>query len=180
VKHAGTVSLVTCNKPDRARTFRAGRWACSRVLGVPGPDLIERTLAAVRRQGGRVTDQRRAILRVLFEQSDHVSADELATRAHAQLPDVHVTTVYRFLEVLEEMGLVSHVHLGHGPAVYHLVDSTHAHVVCDRCGDVGVIDTDLMHRWSAQLAKTSGFSLVEQHFALAGRCATCRATDTRP
>ena len=145
------------------------------MSAVPGTDLIEQTLDAIRLHGGRVTDQRRAILRVLFEQSDHVSADDLATRVHAQLPDVHVTTVYRFLEILEEMGLVSHVHLGHGPAVYHLIAGHHAHVICDRCGAIGVIDAAMMHRWSAQLDTSAGFSLVEQHFAFAGRCAACRA-----
>jgi Fur family transcriptional regulator, ferric uptake regulator len=144
---------------------------------VAGGDAIERTLGAIRAQGGRVTDQRRAILRVLFEQSDHVTADDLATLVHDRLPDVHVTTVYRFLETLEEMGLVAHVHLGHGPAVYHLTEHPHAHVVCDGCGAIGAIDAALLGRWSAQLQRSIGFVLVDQHFALAGRCARCDAED---
>jgi Fur family ferric uptake transcriptional regulator len=140
---------------------------------VPGTDAIERTLDAIRDQGGRVTDQRRAILRVLFERSDHVTVDDLAARVHDRLPDVHVTTVYRFLDTLEEMGLVTHVHLGHGPAVYHLADSRHTHVVCDTCGAIGVIDEDTLEQWSCQLQRSDGFTLVSQHFALAGRCGRC-------
>lgn len=138
-------------------------------------DAIERTLDAIREHGGRVTDQRRAILRVLFEGSDHVTADDLATRVHEQLPDVHVTTVYRFLDTLAEMGLVTHVHLGHGPAVYHLSAHRHAHVVCEGCGEIGVIDDAVLRRWSDQLEKRSGFRLVDQHFAFAGLCGTCAA-----
>jgi Fur family ferric uptake transcriptional regulator len=144
---------------------------------VVGVDAVERTLGAIREQGGRVTDQRRAILRVLFEQSDHVTADDLATLVHDRLPDVHLTTVYRFLDTLEEMGLVAHVHLGHGPAVYHLTEHSHAHVVCDACGAIGAIDGSLLQAWSLQLQRTNGFALVDQHFALAGRCAACRGED---
>ncbi len=145
---------------------------------MPGTDAIERTLGAIRDHGGRVTDQRRAILRVLFEQSDHVTVDDLAERVHERLPDVHVTTVYRFLDTLEEMALVTHVHLGHGPAAYHLSDSRHTHVVCDSCGTIGVIDDATLRLWSQQLQQADGFILVHQHFALAGRCAQCGpATD---
>lgn len=138
--------------------------------------VIEETIEAIRHRGGRVTDQRRAILCVLFEESGHVTADDLAARVHDQLPDVHLTTVYRFLETLAEMGLVTHVHLGHGPAVYHLSAHRHAHVVCDGCGDIGVIDNAVIGRWSEQLRQENGFRLVDQHFALAGRCSAC-ATD---
>ena len=136
-------------------------------------DAIDRTLQAIRDHGGRVTDQRKAILRVLFDESDHVTAEELVGRVHDALPDVHVTTVYRFLDTLEQMGLVAHVHLGHGPAAFHLTTHRHAHVVCDRCGALEVVDAAMFDRWSAALQRSTGFRLTEQHFALAGRCARC-------
>ncbi|CAB4890469.1 unannotated protein [freshwater metagenome] len=143
-------------------------------VAVATSDAIERTLGAIRDQGGRVTDQRRAILRVLFERSDHVSVDDLVARVHDRLPDVHVTTVYRFLETLAQMGLVTHVHVGHGPAVYHLNDRRHAHIVCNACGIIEIIDEAMMGQWSVELERSLGFSLVDQHFALAGRCGRCR------
>ncbi len=129
-----------------------------------------------------MTDQRRAMLRVLFEESELVTADDLAGRVHDHLPEVHVTTVYRFLDTLESMGLVTHVHLGHGPAVYHLTEGRHAHVVCASCGTIEVIDASLLQSWSEQLGEAVGFELVDQHFAFAGRCAECRALQapTRP
>ncbi len=49
---------------------------------------------------------------------------------------MHESTVYRFLDELERLGVVDHVHLGHGPAVYHLASDAHHHLVCDRCGAV--------------------------------------------
>lgn len=142
---------------------------------MPTTSAIERTLAAIRERGGRVTDQRRALLRVLFEKSELVTADDLVGRVHQQLPEVHLTTVYRFLDTLESLGLVAHVHLGHGPAVYHLTEGHHAHVVCASCGAIAVIDETLLGHWSEQLRSAGGFDLVDQHFALAGRCAACRA-----
>lgn len=140
---------------------------------VAGSDAIDLTLRAIREQGGRVTDQRKAILRVLFDESDHVTADELVGRVNSALPDVHVTTVYRFLETLEQMGLVAHVHLGHGPAAYHLTTHRHAHVLCDGCGTIEVISSATIDRWSSELQVETGFQLTEQHFALAGRCRRC-------
>ncbi|MEN9507147.1 MAG: hypothetical protein RI958_3073 [Actinomycetota bacterium] len=141
---------------------------------------IERTLDAIRDRGGRVTDQRRAMLRVLFEESDFVTADDLAIRVHDHLPEVHVSTVYRFLDTLESMGLVTHVHLGHGPAVYHLTEGRHAHVVCGSCGATRVVDAQLLQSWSDQLRSVAGFELVDQHFALAGRCGECRTRQVPP
>lgn len=121
-----------------------------------------------------MTGQRRAMLQVLFEESDLVTADDLAGRVHDRLPEVHVSTVYRFLDTLESLGLVTHVHLGHGPAAYHLTEGRHAHVVCSTCSAVEVVDPEMLGSWSDQLRSTVGFELVDQHFALAGRCHTCR------
>ena len=138
-----------------------------------GTDAIDRTLQAIREQGGRVTDQRRAILGVLFDESDHVTAEELAGKVQAALPEVHITTVYRFLDALEQMGLVAHVHLGHGPAAFHLTTHRHAHVVCDDCGQIEVVPSSTFDRWSSELQDQTGFRLTDQHFALAGRCRAC-------
>ena len=144
---------------------------------VTGADAIDRTLQAIRDHGGRVTDQRRAILRVLFDESDHVTAEQLIGRVNSALPDVHVTTVYRFLDTLEQMGLVAHVHLGHGPAAFHLTTHRHAHVVCDGCGQIEVVAAATFDQWSADLQRETGFRLTEQHFALAGRCRACSDGD---
>lgn len=149
---------------------------------MPASNAIDRTLDAIRERGGRVTDQRRVILHVLFEQSELVTADDLAERVHDRLPEVHLSTVYRFLDTLESLGLVTHVHLGHGPAAYHLTEGRHAHVVCVSCSAIDVVDAALLRRWSGQLRRAGGFELVDQHFAFAGRCAACidRDASTRP
>jgi len=174
------VREITGRLPEITRTYRVEVTAVAARQGPEGASVAA-ALEAIRAAGGRVTDQRRAMLHVLFEHADHVTADDLADLVHEHLPEVHLTTVYRFLETLGELGVVTHVHLGHGPAVYHL-NTTHptnvgprAHVVCEGCGAVGVVDAALARRWSAELVGSIGFELVDQHFALAGRCLGCSA-----
>ena len=95
-------------------------------------DDVEAILDALRADGGRVTTGRRAIVRALFTGPDHhVTADDVAALVQADHPDVHLSTVYRTLESLEALGVVDRVNLGAGPAVYHLTDHVHHHLVCD-------------------------------------------------
>ena len=107
--------------------------------GEPG-DPVEIVLAEIRRRGGRVTTARRLVLRALFERPGHRTAPELAEdlagQVHAYGLDVHMSTIYRFLDELEELGVVSHSHLGHGPAVYDISPVGHFHLVCEVCGAV--------------------------------------------
>ena len=49
---------------------------------------------------------------------------------------VDVSTVYRTLDTLEQLGIIDHTHLAHGPAIFHLADGDHQHLVCERCGRV--------------------------------------------
>src|SRR5918999_3307606 len=97
---------------------------------------LQPLLDLVRANGGRVTAPRRAILAALLEADGHVTAEDLTARVQSRLPDVHVSTVYRTLETLADLGVVVHVHLGHGRAVFHLADDRHQHLVCDHCGRV--------------------------------------------
>ena len=95
-------------------------------------EQAEPILGLLRAQGGRVTTCRRAILEAFLGIGGHVTAEVLTARVQASQPDVHESTVYRFLDELERLGVVDHVHLGHGPAVYHLASDAHHHLVCDR------------------------------------------------
>ena len=93
-------------------------------------------LRRLRATGGRATTARRLILRSLFGSPHHRTAEDLTAEVQVEAPDVHISTVYRNLEELERLGVVTHVHLGHGPATYHLAPTTHCHLVCEGCGTV--------------------------------------------
>ena len=137
-------------------------------------EQAEPILGLLRARGGRVTTCRRAILETFLGAGGHVTAETLTARVQANQPDVHESTVYRFLDELERLGVVDHVHLGHGPAVYHLASDTHHHLVCDGCGTVVEVPETLFAELRAQLKDDYGFALQPRHFAVTGRCSDCR------
>ncbi len=136
-------------------------------------EQAEPILGALRALGGRITTSRRAILETLLGIGGHVTAEALTARVQAIQPDVHESTVYRFLDELERLGVVDHVHLGHGPAVYHLASDTHHHLVCDGCGTVVEVPEELFADLRGRLQTEFGFTLQPRHFAVTGRCSAC-------
>ena len=136
-------------------------------------EQAEPILGMLRAQGGRVTTCRRAILEAFLGFGGHVTAEALTARVQAAQPDVHESTVYRFLDELERLGVVDHVHLGHGPAVYHLATDTHHHLVCDGCGTVVEVPDELFADLRGRLQTEFGFALQPRHFAVTGRCSAC-------
>ena len=138
-------------------------------------EQAEPILGLLRARGGRVTTCRRAILEAFLSVGGHVTADALTVRVQATQPDVHESTVYRFLDELERLGVVDHVHLGHGPAVYHLASDAHHHLVCDRCGTVVEVPEEVFADLRGRLESGFGFTLQPRHFAVTGRCRACSA-----
>ena len=141
-----------------------------------GQERLERILGQLREGGGRITPARRALVTALLDAESHVTADDLAEAVQRSHPDVHRSTIYRTLDALEELGVVDHVHLGHGRAVYHLLDDPHQHLVCEVCEDVIEVPDALFRPLADRLAKDYGFTLRPNHFAVLGRCAACATT----
>jgi Fur family ferric uptake transcriptional regulator len=137
------------------------------------PDRLDGLIAELRAHGGRVTGARRSLLSVLVSAHGHLTADELAARVQAEHPDVHLSTIYRSLDALEQLGLVDHVHLGHGRAVYHLTDDPHQHLVCESCGVVIEVPDSTFAELADDLSGRYGFVIRPNHFAVLGRCAGC-------
>lgn len=144
---------------------------------MPVREEAEPILGLLRAQGGRVTTSRRAILETFLGVGGHVTAEALTARVHCSQPDVHESTVYRFLDELERLGVVDHVHLGHGPAVYHLASDAHHHLVCDRCGAVVEVPEEVFAGVRSRLESDFGFILQPRHFAVTGRCQACSGSN---
>ena len=138
---------------------------------------VDEVLELVRRHGGRVTSSRRLLLRALFDAQRHRSAEELAAEVQAQAPDVHLSTIYRNLEELERLGVLVQSHLGHGPATYHLASSAHGHLACEGCGTMLEVPNDLFGELARRADDQFDFIIDPHHFAVLGRCGTCRAQD---
>jgi Fur family transcriptional regulator, ferric uptake regulator len=134
---------------------------------------VNDVLELVRARGGRATPSKRVLLEVLFDADDHQSVEALAEAVQARIPDVHLSTIYRNLEDLQELGVIVHSHLGHGPASYQLASLAHAHFICESCGKA-IEAPDAMFVGLATSAKDElGFTIDPHHFAIHGRCADC-------
>ena len=136
--------------------------------------LVEEIVGRLAEEGGRRTAARYAIVRTLVDAKGHVTADEVAAAVQREFPSVNISTVYRTLDTLEELGVVDHVHLGHGRAVYHLADADHQHLYCERCEHIEELPTDKLKPFLRMVERDYGFEVDRRHFAIVGICSKCR------
>ena len=104
----------------------------------------------------------------------HITAEDIAAAVQGRFPSVNLSTVYRTLETLEDAGVVDHVHLGHGRAIYHLADDDHQHLVCERCEGVEELPVAKLRPLLRTLERDFGFEVDRRHFAIVGLCRGCR------
>jgi Fur family ferric uptake transcriptional regulator len=134
---------------------------------------IDDVAAALRRAGSRLTTPRRLVLEALFAARGLVSAEQIAAGADTGIP-LDLTSVYRNLEKLERLGVVRHVHVGHGPSVYGLIgEGEREFLVCEVCGKVSAADAEQLDRVRAVIRDEFGFEARFTHFPIHGRCADC-------
>ena len=97
--------------------------------------MSDSSLAEVLRSRGlRLTAQRQLVLEAVYELG-HATPDQVRAKVSETAAGVNITTVYRTLELLEELGLVTHAHLSHGAPTFHAVGADqHVHLVCRACG----------------------------------------------
>jgi Fe2+ or Zn2+ uptake regulation protein len=134
----------------------------------------ERILARLKDDGGRITAPRVEIVKILLTSDAHLSADDIAAAVQAAHPSVATSTVYRTLETLEQLGIIDHTHVAHGPAHYHLADRpAHQHLACTECGAIIEAPASLLDAVAERVRADHGFELEPRHSALMGRCRSC-------
>ncbi|NHA66635.1 Fur family transcriptional regulator [Phycicoccus flavus] len=131
--------------------------------------------ARLRARGKRLTTQRERVLAAvgrLGHATPEQLAESVATDGGPALP---VSTVYRSLEALQELGLVGHTHVDHRVPSYHLAEhATHVHLLCRGCGWVGELPLDVADELVARVDAEVGFAADVSHAAVHGLCRTCR------
>ena len=137
----------------------------------PSDDLV----TALRARGLRVTSQREQVLSAV-RRLGHATPEEISAAVYG----VDLTTVYRTLQLLEEIGLVAHAHLGHGPPSYQAADDLHLHVVCHSCGRVVTAPPGLGDEISRRLHAESNFDVDLAHLTIFGQCADCALAGAEP
>jgi Fur family ferric uptake transcriptional regulator len=123
-------------------------------------------LNAVRAHGLRVSDARRRVLVTLLAAERPLTAEQIACGRD-------VASVYRNLEALESIGLVQHVHPGHGPGRYVLT-CTGGWASCETCGDAVRLDPATVERIRRAVLDATGFDAPFTHFPVVGLCPDCK------
>ena len=136
-------------------------------------------LEDLRGRGYRMTPQRRAIVEEVMRATGHISPGEIAARVQRRLPGVNASTVYRTLELLEEVGAVHHAHMEDGAEYHRASHHDHVHLVCSRCGRSRSLPAAEVAALERALAEATGFHADLTHFAIAGLCAECAAAVER-
>jgi len=133
-------------------------------------------VTALDRAGYRLTEPRRSLATLIAEQEGHFTAAHLVEAAREQRLDVGRATVFRTLEVLEDLGAVERLDLPSGEHAYVGCEPAHHHhVVCSRCGRTDGIEDAGLRAVVADIARRTGYRVDEHRLELFGLCPSCQA-----
>ena len=140
---------------------------------MPEPATTEDWQATLRARGYRLTPQRELVLSAV-ERLGHATPDEVLAAVREESAAVNVSTVYRTLELLEELGLVRHAHITDRAPTYHSTATPeHVHLVCRSCGKVIEASPDVIKPLTTSLREKHGFTTDVGHLTIFGTCADC-------
>ncbi len=126
-------------------------------------------------RGYRLTPQRLMILAAIEDSDDHISAEEIYSQVVAKYPYVNISTVYRTLELLKGLGLVTETDFGEGRVRYHPSGKDHHHhLICQECGAIIDLDESVLASMKDVLLQEHGFVADLKHLAIFGRCMKCK------
>jgi Fur family ferric uptake transcriptional regulator len=137
-----------------------------RTEALAAPSLTA-AVVALRTRGMRVSGPRRALLGALYRADEPLTAEALAG-------DLDLASVYRNLDALEAVGLVRHVHVGHGPGRYALASRRdRGYVACEGCGHHVALDPRTLDTVCAAVRAATGHTCDFSHFPIVGLCPDC-------
>ena len=134
---------------------------------------LEAALESLREQGVRLTLQRRAIMAAVLASDGHIRPADLARQIRLDFPEVSPSTVYRTIELLGSVGLLSHIHSEGGAEYLVGRGDGQIRLVCSRCEDETVAPLEEGAALVRVLKRNRGFNADLAHFAIAGMCETC-------
>ena len=125
-------------------------------------------------KGYRLTPQRMMVLTAIENSANHISAEEIYAQVIAKYPHVNISTVYRTMDLLKKLGLVTETDLGGGRVRYHPADrGRHHHLVCQECGTIIDLDESVLSSLKNTLRREYKFDADLRHLAIFGRCGKC-------
>lgn len=127
----------------------------------------------LRESGHRLTPQRELVLAAV-ETLGHATPDEVYAEVRTHSSAINLSTVYRTLELLDDLGLIHHAHLSDRAPTYHSTSGhEHSHLVCRGCRKVISVERSDMEAALGPLAARHGFAPDYGHLAVFGTCTDC-------
>ncbi len=136
--------------------------------------MTEEAFRQLRREGHRITPQRRVILEVMQQSGGHLTPGEVFLRARERLPGLTEATVYRTLDFLTRKGLILAAHVGGGRLVYEVAEHEHHHLICRQCGHTAEIPHQPLESLYQRFEVQTGFYIDSSHLTFFGLCPDCR------
>ncbi|MEG0773256.1 Fur family transcriptional regulator [Clostridium sp.] len=141
-------------------------------------DKIENLKEILKEKGYKLTPQRRAILNgIINSEGCHLTAEELYDLVKVDCPEIGLATVYRTVQLLEEMGVVCKLDLDDGRSRYELCQADdihqHHHLICNECGKVIEVQGDLLHEIEEVIEKKYKFTIENHSLKFYGLCNEC-------
>ena len=129
----------------------------------------------LKRKGLKLTPQRRLIINAIHDTDVHLTAEEIITHVQAKMPEIHKSTIYRTLELLERTGCVFKSELDEHSIYHHAEDGHHHHLVCSNCGKTINCEEDIFAPVERLLQEKHGFQIDFKHIVMSGLCEECRS-----
>jgi len=115
------------------------------------------------------------VVKAVEEADSHISAEEIYLQIRARYPHMNISTVYRTLELLSGLGLVTETDMGDGRVRYHSIGKGHHHhLVCQKCGEIIDVEESMLSQLWGEIGQRYGFKVNMKHLAFFGLCAKCR------
>jgi len=122
-----------------------------------------------------MTPQRRAIVAEIMAADGHITPSDVIQRVKERVPGVDPSTIYRTLDLLETVGVLSHAHLESGPEYHRSSESEHVHLTCSNCGAEDALSLIEAQQLDEVIRRHNRFAPDFTHFAISGLCAKCQA-----
>lgn len=140
---------------------------------------IKKYEETLKNQGYKLTSQRKIILKALVDHKDeHLSCDDLFKIISEQNPDIGIATIYRTLQLFEELKIVYKLNFNDGFSRYELNLGTeehhHHHLICLKCGKVIEVKVDLLDSLEEEIEKNDNFTIVDHNVKFYGYCSECK------
>jgi len=133
-------------------------------------------IQVLRGKGYRVTPQRLIVLDAICAIGGHADVRQIIAQVNYYDPTIDKSTIYRALDVLSEVGLVTETNIDKQGKVYTIAGNTHHHLVCQSCGGVLTITHHEFQQFQQSIAAQYGFVIQSEHLVFKGLCKSCQAS----